>query len=144
MLYYINKLSGDPRRSLSVISFNVNKKQGEKSEMPISNSSKSYNHWKRRQNRIKPFITSTTTEPQSYNTDGFAIKLNRLKEKSGRYNLHRDFLSKCIQENPVLKGLEITLEPTIGNFDQEFIDNWYTNLKQFSIVLMKQIVAYCD
>ena len=53
-------------------------------------------------------------------------------------------MSKCIQENPVLKGLEITLEPTIGNFDQEFIDNWYTNLKQFSIVLMKQIVAYSD
>ena len=36
----------------------------------------------------------------------------------------------------------ITLEPTIGNFDQEFVDNWHTN--QFTIVLMKQIVAYCD
>ena len=36
----------------------------------------------------------------------------------------------------------ITLEPTIGNFDQEFVDNWYTN--QFTIFLMKQIVAYCD
>ena len=46
--------------------------------------------------------------------------------------------------NLVPKGLEITLEPTIGNFDQEFVDNWYTNLKQFSIILMKQIVAYCD
>ena len=32
----------------------------------------------------------------------------------------------------------------MGNFDQEFVDNWHTNLKQFSIVLMKQIVAYCD
>ena len=61
-----------------------------------------------------------------------------------RYNSHRDFLSKCIQENLVPKGLEITVEPTIGNFDQEFVDNWYTNLKHFSIVLMKQIVAYCN
>ena len=31
----------------------------------------------------------------------------------------------------------------IGNFDQDFVDNWYSNLKQFSVVLMKQIVAYC-
>ena len=49
-------------------------------------------------------------------------------------------MSKCIQENLVPKGLEITLESTIGNFDQEFVDNWYTSLKHFSILLMKQIV----
>ena len=51
---------------------------------------------------------------------------------------------KCIfcHENLVAKGLEITLEPTIGNLD--FADNWYTNLMQFSIVFMKQKVAYCD
>ena len=49
-----------------------------------------------------------------------------------------------MQENFVSKGLETTLEPIMGNFDQEFVDNWYTDLKQFSIVLMKQIVAYCD
>ena len=53
-------------------------------------------------------------------------------------------MSKCIQEKFVPKGLEITLEPTIGNFDQVFVDNWYTDLKQFSIVLLKQIVAYYD
>lgn len=46
------------------------------------------------------------------------------------------------QENLVPKGLNITLEPTIGNFDQDFIDNWHNNLKQFSTVLMKQIVAF--
>ena len=53
-------------------------------------------------------------------------------------------MSKCIQEKFVPKGLEITLEPTIGNFDQVFVDNWYTDLKQFSIVLLKQIVVYYD
>ena len=65
--------------------------------------------------------------------------MNRLKEKSARYNWHRDFLSKSIQED-----LVFTLEPTIGNFDQEFVNNWYTNLKQFFLVLIKQIVANCD
>ena len=29
-------------------------------------------------------------------------------------------------------------------FDQYFVDNWCTNLNQFSIVLMKQIVANCN
>ena len=77
------------------------------------------------------------TETPPENHDGLAIKLNCLKEKSARYISHRDFLSKCVQENLVPKALEITLEPTIGNFDQEF-DNCCTNPKQFSIVLMKQ------
>lgn len=35
----------------------------------------------------------------------------------------------CIQENFVPKGLEITLEPTIENFDQDPADNGYTILK---------------
>ena len=77
---------------------------------------------------------------QIHNTDRLAIKLNRIKEKS-RYNSYRDFLSQYIQENLVTKGLEITLEPTIGNFYPEFVDNCYSNLKQFSIALLKQIVA---
>ena len=38
---------------------------------------------------------------------------------------------------------ELSLEPTIGTYDQECIDNWYSNLKDFSFILMKQIVAIC-
>ena len=36
------------------------------------------------------------------------------------------------------------LEPTIGNHDQNFLDNWYSKLKQFSLSLMKDIVQFCD
>ena len=39
--------------------------------------------------------------------------------------------------------IELTLEPTIGNYDQELIDSWYSNLKDFSLILMKGIVIYC-
>ena len=85
-----------------------------------------------------------TAPPQNHNTDELTIKLKCLKEKSARHNSEIDFLSKCIQQNLVLKGLEITLEPTIGNFDQDYVNNWYINLKKFSIVLMKPIVTYCD
>ena len=82
--------------------------------------------------------------PQNHNTDRLAIKINRLEEKSARYNLLGDFLWKYMQENLVPKGLEITLEPTKGNFDQKFVSNWYNNLKQLSVVLMKPIVTYID
>ena len=36
------------------------------------------------------------------------------------------------------------LEPTIGNQDQNFLDNWYSKLKQCLLSLMKDIVQFCD
>ena len=44
----------------------------------------------------------------------------------------------------VPKGLKLKLEPTIGNYDQEFVDTWYSKLKIFSLTLMKDIIAHCD
>ena len=70
----------------------------------------------------------TARPTRTHNTDALAIKLNRLREKSAWYNTHKYFLSLCIQEKLFLKGLELSLEPAIGSFDQEFIDNWYSNL----------------
>ena len=59
-------------------------------------------------------------------------------------NSLKDFLFQYIKSKLVLKGLELTLEPTIGNFDQEFIDKWYSCLKEFSLTLMNHIVTFCD
>ena len=50
----------------------------------------------------------------------------------------------CIAEELVPKGLNLELEPTIGNYDQEFVDTWYSKLKTFSLTLMNDIVAHCD
>ena len=149
--------SGDARRSQLTISFDVVKKQWETltqrstkrlredtehltPEILISNSSTS-TIIQEEDNINSKEVLSTEALPQNHNADGLALKINYLKEKSPRYNSHRDFLSKCIQQNFVPKGLEITLELTIESFDQDFFDNWYTNIKQLSIVLMKQIVA---
>ena len=74
---------------------------------------------------------------RTHNTDWLDFKLNHLHAKSARNKSHKDFLSRCIQEKLVPKGLE----PKIGNFDQELIDNWYSNLKDLSLILMKQIVT---
>ena len=39
--------------------------------------------------------------------------------------------------------MELSLERTIGNYDQEFSENWCTNLNKFSFILMKDIVKFC-
>ena len=49
----------------------------------------------------------------------------------------RGFLSQCINSKLVPKGLKLTLEPTIRNYDQNFADNWYSKLKYFSLNLME-------
>ena len=36
------------------------------------------------------------------------------------------------------------LGPTIGNHDQNFLDNWYSKLKQFLLSLMKDIIQFYD
>ena len=65
------------------------------------------------------------------NKEQVAIKLNRLKDKVTMYESHKDFLTRCIAEKLIPKGLKLELEPTIGNSDQEFVDKWYSKLKGF-------------
>ena len=48
------------------------------------------------------------------------------------------------QKKLVAKGSELPFEVTVGNFDQEFIDNWYSSLKKFSVTLMVLIVTFHD
>ena len=85
----------------------------------------------------------TAWPARTHNTDALAIKLNNLRVKSAQYNSHKDFPYRCIQEKLVPKGLELNLEPTIGIYDKEFIDNSYFILKDFSLIVIKQIVTYC-
>ena len=72
-----------------------------------------------------------------------AIKLKRLREKLARYSSHKISYFVSSKWSLSKKGLELTLESRIGNYDQEFINNWYSNLKDFSLILMKQNVTYC-
>ena len=92
---------------------------------------------------VNPKVLSPETRNQKSN-NYLAIKLNRLKDKQVRFESHKEFLSRCITDGLVPKGLELMVEPTIGNHDQNFLDNWYSKLKQFSLSLMKDIVQFCD
>ena len=85
-----------------------------------------------------------TENQKERNTTYLAIKLNRLKDKHARFVSHKEFLTHCGAEELVPKGLEVTLEPTTGNHDLEFLDNWYSKQKQFLLLLMKDIVQFCN
>ena len=63
------------------------------------------------QTPTSPFIL-----PQNINKEGVAWTFNRLKEKHARYESHKEFLTRCVSENLVPKGLKLELEPTLGNF----------------------------
>ena len=147
--------TGDTRRSQSPIFFNNKSKQGEE----ISNRTS-----KRKREEQTPTIlveqssacTLVTedanqmtpslhqTAATNKNKEQIAIKLNCLKGKVTRYESHKDFLTCCIAEKLIPKGLKLELEPTIGNFDQEFVEEWYSKLKGFSLILMKDITTYCE
>ena len=49
--------------------------------------------------------------------------LNRLKDKQVKFESHKKFLLHCITGGLTPKRLELMLEPTIGNHDQNFLDN---------------------
>ena len=65
------------------------------------------------------------TPATNKNKEQVALKLNRLKDKVTRYESRKDFLSHCIAEKLIPKGLKLELGSTIGKFDREFIDEWY-------------------
>ena len=85
-----------------------------------------------------------TENQKERNTRYLAIELNRLKDKQAKFVSHKEFLTCCVAGELVPKGLEVVLEPTIGYYDQEFLDNWYSKQKQSSLLLMKDIVQFCD
>ena len=58
------------------------------------------------------------TPATTNNKEQVALKLNRLKDKVTSCESHKDFLTRCIAEKLIPKGLKLELEPTIGNFDQ--------------------------
>ena len=96
------------------------------------------------QTKVNQASTSTITEEpilvnMSYfslrnnnnnqNTNKRTLKLNRLKGKSFRYVSHKEFLTYNIENKLTPKGLNLSFEPTIGNYDQKSVDRWYSNLK---------------
>lgn len=63
------------------------------------------------------------TYHQTRHAGYLAIKLNILKDKQAGYESHKSFLTRCSEAKIVPKGLALDLQPTIGNHDEELLDN---------------------
>ena len=74
---------------------------------------------------VNPNFLSPETHNQKKNSC-LAIKLSRLKDKQVRFESHKEFVSRCITDVLVPKGLELMLEPAIENHDQNFLHNCYS------------------
>ena len=94
-------------------------------------------------NTVKPNFLLLQTDNQK-SSNYLAIKLNCLKEKQVRFESQKEFLSGCITDGLVPKGLDLMPELPIRNHYQYFLDNWHSKLKQFLLSLMKDIVQFCD
>ena len=84
------------------------------------------------------FTSSTDKQKEK-----IVLTLDRLKDNSTRYESHKVFLNR-LAEKLVPKGSRLELKPTIANYDQEFVDTWYSKLKSFSLTLVKDIAYYCN
>ena len=93
---------------------------------------------------IHNYIPSNGREsPTGSNARYLVSKLDRLHDKKERYSSHRQFLQKCLDNDIVPNGLRLDLEPTIGNHDEEFLQNWYSKLEEYSKNFMKDVLAFC-
>ena len=71
-------------------------------------------------------------------------KLERLVDKTDRYESHKSFLEQCIKDKIIPVGLQINLTPTIGNNDDQFVEKWHKRLEEFSLTLITDIIAYSE
>ena len=76
--------------------------------------------------------------------DQLAFKLYKYEDRITRYESHKEFLSRCVKEKVIPRGLKVEVEPTIGNHDEEFVSLWNEKLKSFSLELMKDIITFCE
>ena len=94
---------------------------------------------------IESYIPTKEAEtPAGPHARYLVSKLDRLHDKKERYNSHRQFLKKCLDNNIIPNGLRLDLEPTIGNHDEEFLQNWYGELEECSKKFMRNVLDFCE
>ena len=140
--YIMSTGTGDARRTQSVLSFAT--QSNASSEQNTGRSNK-----RLREDSLPtitlevPSETPAVTQRKEY-VERLATKLNGISEKACRYESHKSFLTKCAENNIIPNGLQLKLEPTIGNHDEEFLEMWYKKLDECSIMFINMVKEYCD
>ena len=73
-----------------------------------------------------------------------ARKLDRLRDKQGRYVSHINFIKKCLEQDVIPNGLSVWVEPSIGNRDEVFLNKWHERMKEFSKVLANDVLEWSE
>ena len=110
--------AGDTRRSQSEIFFNNKSKQGEETNNRTSKRKREEqtpnilveqaSTWTLVNEDTNQMTSSLQQTPvTSKNKEQVALKPNHLKDKVTRYESHKDFLTRCIAEKLIAKGLKL-------------------------------------
>ena len=87
-------------------------------------------------------LLSINNNSKSKHTDYKRLNTIDSKDKEATYESHEGCLARCYDANIIPKDLLLELKPTIGDHDQEFLDNCYSKLKSFSVSMMEDIVKF--
>ena len=66
--------------------------------------------------------------PMHQLTDRNAILHDRLLDKIDRYKSHNEFLTKCVTNKVIPFLYRLTVEPSIGNHDDNFLKGYYDEM----------------
>ena len=73
-----------------------------------------------------------------------SFRLDRFNNKKIRFLSHKEFLEKCFHDKLTPNGLKINLEPTIGNQNEEFVNQWYKIQDNCAKQLIKMTINFCE
>ena len=73
-----------------------------------------------------------------------AFRLDRIKNEKIRILSHEKFLEKCLHDKLTPNGLKSNLEPTIGNQNEEFVNQWYKVQDECAKQLMKMTIKFYE
>ena len=90
---------------------------------------------------VETIVTPTQMDREK---EMMARKLDRLKDKHGRYVSHVTFIKKCLEQDVIPNGLSVWVEPSIGNRDEAFLNKWHERMKEFSKVLANDVLEWSE
>ena len=90
---------------------------------------------------VETIVTPTQVDIEK---ERMARKLDRLRDKQGRYVSHLNFIKKCLEQDVIPNGLSVWVEPSIGNRDEVFLNKWHERMKEFSKVLANDVLEWSE
>ena len=91
-----------------------------------------------------PATPDTPHSNMDFNTELWTIRINRRREKIARFRSHKNFLTKCLEENIIPQNFRIILSLSIGNHDNTFSARCLDKTHNLSRELMKDTITFCD